>query len=491
MRYLNSFFLFVMLLELCNSSSAQTNQNISNETLQFGGTVYDYLAYREWSTYWRSESPLQVMKENGFSWMRTGILTTSSDLLVTTPFANWPSLGWHDEFWCSREFSERVLYEGGQNNLNQDVFFYFSDKATYAGQQKEPVAWTTYNLEQTAAAMDNHCFETVNYFNAKGLNVKVYEMGNEIEYGLCGFYPGGKVTQWNGQGLYLDYLKDSVWSKEVTLLKAAISGTKRADSTAQVALHIGSVGWFDGIHQAFYEYMMNNNVEFDLIGLSYYTTGVPPGTPPTTQVTFNDFFKLCTSLETQTHKKIIISEFSYPSYFVDGMGTNYPGYPFTEEGQASYVRDFIELCKSDINIFGIFYFYPDYQPAIDQVLGVYGLFNNDVTPKQAMTAIKNAVTAIDKNDPGNINTFSLGRNYPNPFNPSTVISYQLSENSKVILKVFNILGVEVATLVNEEKPAGKYEVEFRSQNSEKSSGVYFYQLRAGSFVQTKKMVLLR
>ncbi|NCQ19136.1 MAG: hypothetical protein COW85_06485 [Ignavibacteria bacterium CG22_combo_CG10-13_8_21_14_all_37_15] len=95
--------------------------------------------------------------------------------------------------------------------------------------------------------------------------------------------------------------------------------------------------------------------------------------------------------------------------------------------------------------------------------------------------------------------FELYQNYPNPFNPETVIGYQLSVNSKVSLKVFDILGKEVQTLVNEEKPAGAYKVEFnsgqRSTNNKLTSGIYLYQLRAGSveggFVQTKKMVVLR
>jgi hypothetical protein len=85
--------------------------------------------------------------------------------------------------------------------------------------------------------------------------------------------------------------------------------------------------------------------------------------------------------------------------------------------------------------------------------------------------------------------FSLSQNYPNPFNPSTTINYQLPVNSFVTLKVYDVLGNEVAALVNEQKPAGEYEVEFNA--SELVSGVYFYTLRAGDYVSTKKTVLLR
>jgi hypothetical protein len=94
---------------------------------------------------------------------------------------------------------------------------------------------------------------------------------------------------------------------------------------------------------------------------------------------------------------------------------------------------------------------------------------------------------------GNIipSAYKLEQNYPNPFNPETVISWQIAVGSHVTLKVYDVLGKEVVTLVNEEQPAGSYQVEFSSKNSEISSGVFFYQLRAGDFVQTKKMILLR
>ena len=104
--------------------------------------------------------------------------------------------------------------------------------------------------------------------------------------------------------------------------------------------------------------------------------------------------------------------------------------------------------------------------------------------------------------------YELKQNYPNPFNPVTKIKYQIPELSFVTLKVYDVLGNEIETLVNEEKPIGSYEVEFNAHSGQVrnlpagrqglSSGVYFYQLSAvpssGSgqaFVETKKMVLLR
>jgi len=85
--------------------------------------------------------------------------------------------------------------------------------------------------------------------------------------------------------------------------------------------------------------------------------------------------------------------------------------------------------------------------------------------------------------------YTLGQNYPNPFNPSTTIKYSVPELSKVKITLYNLLGEEVATLVNEEKTAGKYSVQFNAASL--TSGVYFYRLQAGNFFETKKMILLK
>ncbi len=85
--------------------------------------------------------------------------------------------------------------------------------------------------------------------------------------------------------------------------------------------------------------------------------------------------------------------------------------------------------------------------------------------------------------------FFLSPNYPNPFNPSTTIEFLIPTAEFVTLKVYDVLGNEVATLVNEEKPTGSYEINFDA--SELSSGIYFYKLQTGLFVETRKMILLK
>jgi hypothetical protein len=96
------------------------------------------------------------------------------------------------------------------------------------------------------------------------------------------------------------------------------------------------------------------------------------------------------------------------------------------------------------------------------------------------------------------NVYSLSQNYPNPFNPSTNFEFRISDfpagsgaGGFVTLKVYDILGREIITLINEEKNPGSYTVKFDASKYNLASGIYFYQLKAGNFLSTKKMVLIK
>jgi hypothetical protein len=99
------------------------------------------------------------------------------------------------------------------------------------------------------------------------------------------------------------------------------------------------------------------------------------------------------------------------------------------------------------------------------------------------------LTAIHKTPNSLPGKFELSQNYPNPFNPSTIIAYSLPEKANVELKVYNVLGETIATLVNQQQLAGEYKVDFDAKSL--SSGVYFYTLKVGNYLKTKKMILLK
>ena len=103
---------------------------------------------------------------------------------------------------------------------------------------------------------------------------------------------------------------------------------------------------------------------------------------------------------------------------------------------------------------------------------------------------EDAITGVEKNDKNSApKEFQLMQNYPNPFNPTTTIIFDLPKQSHVTIKIYNILGQEVETLINETKKPGSYQLNFNAASL--ASGVYIYRIQAGDFTSTKKMMLIK
>jgi hypothetical protein len=125
---------------------------------------------------------------------------------------------------------------------------------------------------------------------------------------------------------------------------------------------------------------------------------------------------------------------------------------------------------------------------VREIPGGYELWMSCLGRGIAVLTVNLGTTSID-NEKESPKSFMLSQNYPNPFNPTTTINYQIMKNDFVSLKVYDVLGNELATLVNEEKQAGTYKVQFDAFNL--SSGVYFYTLKTGNFTSTRKMILTK
>ena len=146
---------------------------------------------------------------------------------------------------------------------------------------------------------------------------------------------------------------------------------------------------------------------------------------------------------------------------------------YTADGGTNWEQQYISDSSSSINSIDF----------IDGTLGWAVGSNGEILK----TATGGVTSVCDKTN--KIKSFKLFQNYPNPFNPSTKISYSIPYRSYVALKVYDVLGNEVATLVNGENGSGTYKAKFNAAHL--ASGIYFYRLTAGNFVETKKMLLLR
>jgi hypothetical protein len=130
----------------------------------------------------------------------------------------------------------------------------------------------------------------------------------------------------------------------------------------------------------------------------------------------------------------------------------------------------------------------DFNGSIDTIY-IVSKDSVQMVAKQVVLIGNPKTTAVENDNSKKIVAYKLLQNYPNPFNPATTISYEIPKTSFITLKVYDILGRQVKTLVNKEMNSGSYETKFDA--SSLTSGIYFYSLQAGSFSQSKKMILLK
>jgi|GEM_PF-3525344 len=375
---------------LGNYLNSPVRMKFTTASLQIGGVFCDYLGKETWDTYWKNNDLLKMLTDNGCVWARVGVTTVSSSDLKNTPQPDWRLLNYENEYWSSLEYSEAILRDAAQKGMKTDLFLFLSDKAAHAGTQDAPKEWQGLSVEDTGDKLQTYCYNTTKYFMDKGIKIDIYEIGNEINMGILNFRPFERIPVPDGVNITTDmeYLKNNVWNIESILLKRAIQGVKEANPDAKIGLHTAGLGINKGdtYTKSFFETMINNGVDFDYIGLSY-----PYGNcnvVDTTRPYFkSDEFKQTLQYLHSLNKEVMFCEYAYPN---DSQGISAlpdDGYPYTPEGQANWVKDFLSVCLEN-NIFGAFYFYPEYFPGISYgstiELESSGLLVNDSQVQPAM-----------------------------------------------------------------------------------------------------------
>ncbi|MBT8378950.1 MAG: T9SS type A sorting domain-containing protein [Ignavibacteria bacterium] len=170
--------------------------------------------------------------------------------------------------------------------------------------------------------------------------------------------------------------------------------------------------------------------------------------------------------------------------------SDFPGWGINDGNVSAMVFD-IDVNHASFSHTRVFNITPgshDFYAVAENYVDLGGSGMGSIYASLTVEFIPDIITDVEKSQ-GIILDYSLEQNYPNPFNPTTKIKYQIPELSFVTLKVFDVLGNEITTLVNKERPGGSYDIEFNATGL--PSGIYFYQLQAGHFVTIKKMVLMK
>lgn len=347
---------------------------------------------------WGNTDMYAVLAANGMQWQRVAVTTQSIAALRNTPVSNWKSLPWDGNYWQSQEVVDEMLRLGQNQGINPLLVFYFSDIAANSGNQNAPAAWKGLSVEETAKRLRQHTHDVAAAYKAKGYNISVYELGNEIDSGILNFTAGDRIPlPASGDPVGdLAYMRDKVWSVEATLLKAAAEGVQSVNPNAKFVLHAAMTGVTpsDVYVKAFYKAMKDFGVPYDIAGLS-----IPY---PQGQWNVHRYSQQCwfqrlqetTDYIARIGKQSMISEASYASSTAGTVAAPMQGFPYTEAGQTGWVREYLRFANNNPNMAGFMYFYPDWYAGRSRndpgtlVLDSYGLFYPDKTAKPALKAFK-------------------------------------------------------------------------------------------------------
>jgi arabinogalactan endo-1,4-beta-galactosidase len=286
-----------------------------------------------------------------------------------------------DEGTNGKDYATRVIERATRGGLNPYLVIFLSEDWADLTKQPVPMKWASLDMSQRADAIRTYARDIVAHFRQHGLTGHIYEIGNEIDYGLCGVYPGkhDKIDPAT--------LRQRVWPEAAKLISACEGGVKETDPEAKFMLHIAH--WWDAeFCQAFFGFMIAQQVQVDYAGLSYFPSSNIGGS-----LNLEQFRGVVDGLSDKIKRPVVIPEFGYPSTtdFSGQFGTwrnEVPGYPLTPEGQAHWLGDFLAFCRSDPAVAGAFYWSPEWYG--EGMWKAFALFDSEGNARPAWRAFGTA-----------------------------------------------------------------------------------------------------
>jgi len=415
--------------------------------------------------------PIQIFKSHGINYIRLKL--------------------WHTPVNGYNNLANVLAVAQNVKNLGLKFLLdiHFSDTWADPGHQTKPVNWNSLPFQSLKDSVYSYTKNVITTFKKNGALPDIVQIGNEISCGML----------WNDGNVCGNFNTQAQWSKFAALLNEGIRGVKeslQSYDSIKIMIHIDKGGDVND-SQWFFNKLNSYGVDFDIIGLSYY---------PWWQGTLTDLQNNLSNLILRYNKEIIIVETAYPWTLSWNDNTNnivgntdqlLPNYPASADGQKKFLLDLMNVVDNLPNDkgLGIFYWEPEWIST--QTFGSpwenLALFDFNGNLLSSISAFDSIATNVNDSE-NTIQQFCLYQNYPNPFNPITKISWQAQVSGWQTLIIYDMLGNEIVTLVNEYRTAGNYEFDFNlRQNSslKLASGIYYYQLKVGIYTKTKKMILLK
>lgn len=252
-----------------------------------------------------------------------------------------------------RDYATQVVQRALAAGLDPYLVIFLSEDWADLMKQPAPAVWKDLGLEQRADAVRDYSRKIVAHFRERGLKSHLYEIGNEIDYGICGVYPG-KSTKKTPASLSL-----ACWPQAAKLIKASQEGVLASDPKAKFLLHIAH--WWDTKFViAFFEFMIAQGLRVDFAGLSYFPSANIGGS-----LEMEQFGATASALHAAVNRPVIVPEVAYPATRdFKGQFSRWkretPGYPLTPEGQRRWVSDFLDYCAHHPAIHSVYFWSPEW-----------------------------------------------------------------------------------------------------------------------------------
>jgi len=294
------------------------------------------------------------MEKNGQKWLWNG---KQGDLFEG--IAKTGALGFRVRLWTKDEgpngkiYATEVVKRALASGLEPYLVIFLSEDWADLMKQPAPTPWKDLAIPQRAEAVKKYSRDIVTHFRKAGLKSHLYEIGNEIDYGICGVYPGKSTRKTP------DSLSQKCWPDAAELIRASQAGVLEADPDAKFLLHVAH--WWDAkFCVAFFEFMLSHGVKIDYAGLTYYPSANIGGS-----LEMEQFGDVVAQVHAATKCPIILPEVAYPST-ADFKGQfarwkkETPGYPLTPDGQRRWLSDFLDFCAHHPAIASVYYWSPEW-----------------------------------------------------------------------------------------------------------------------------------
>ena len=351
--------------------------------------------------------------------------------------------------YCNKKDVASMAHRADSAGFKVMVDFHCSDTWADPGHQTKPAAWAGDTLPQLLAHLYNHVYGVLDTLKSIGVIPAWVQIGNENNDGM----------------MWEDGRASTHMSNFAAMIQTGYNAVKAVDSTIQVIVHLSN-GHDDGMFRWMFDGLKNNGARWDIIGMSVYPywANLPWAT--------DDSLALITMQD-------MIARYQTKVMVVEA------GYLYNQPVAANqYLLDLIAKTKSAGGL-GVFYWEPESYNWQGYQLGAWDPATKE--PTVAMDAFLDTNTTLVRQE-GTLPVYSF-HVYPNPFNPSATIEYDLASSSRVEITIYNALGERVTRLVEGYEYQGHHSVVWTTRNA--SSGVYFCRMSVGSFVRTEKVVLLK